>query len=114
MNISTRTRLDEKLLQKALNYKFNEVHESIVDQAVEDLVKQDISKIKVKNICAYVPQAFAERLEDTLALLKMSKREFVTLALLESLDKADQVMEEVGICGDNIEDDDIDETKEVA
>jgi len=97
MNISINTRLEQKLLQKALNFKFNETESLLVDQAVDDLSKMDISKVKVKNICAYVPLEFAERLENILDTLKISKREFVTLALEEAMTKADSVMKQTGI-----------------
>lgn len=97
MSISINTRLDQKLLQKALNFKYNETQELITDQAVEDLSKLDISKIKVKNICAYVPLDFADRLETILGILKISKREFVTLALEEAMSKADSVMDDLGV-----------------
>lgn len=91
------THFEQKLLHKALNYKFNEVHGSILERAVEEMATQENPPIKLKNICAYVPETFAKRLEDMLDLLKMSKREFVTLALHEALDKADKIIEEVNI-----------------
>ena len=95
-----RTLLEEKLLQKSLNFKFSDIHEKILEHVMDEVEKEgrtEVNNIKLKNICAYVPQVFADRLEDTLALLKMSKREFVTLALEEALDKADAIMDECGV-----------------
>jgi len=98
-----KTRLGQKLTQKALNYKFNEVKEAILEQAVTDLVGMENPPVKVKNLCAYVPQPIYERLEDLLLLLKMSKREFITLAVLEAMDKADQILLEIDIYEDEQE-----------
>jgi hypothetical protein len=53
--------------------------------------------MKLKNICAYMPETLVNRLEKTLALLEMSKREFITMAVVEALDKVDALKEEYGL-----------------
>lgn len=97
------SRLEQKLLQKALNVKFDETKEKLLDVGVEALASSENPAIKVKNICAYVPLEFADRLDNTLKFLKMSKREFITLAVEEALSKADKIILEVDIYQDEEE-----------
>lgn len=97
------TRLEQKLLQKSLNRKFDEAKERIVEEAINDFAKRKDAPIKVKNVCAYCTEPLVERLENTLKNLKMTKREFVTFAIIDALDKADNIMNEVGVFDDEIE-----------
>jgi hypothetical protein len=54
-------------------------------------------KIKLRNVCALIPNEVFERLEATCGLLDISKREFIQAAIQEALDLADKVMEETGL-----------------
>lgn len=54
-------------------------------------------KIKLRNVCALIPNDLFERLESTCGLLDISKREFIQSAIEEALDLADKVMEETGL-----------------
>jgi hypothetical protein len=44
-----------------------------------------------------IHEPLVNRLENTLGILSISKREFIQMALIEALDKADKVMNEFGI-----------------
>lgn len=50
-----------------------------------------------KNVCAKLSLPLIERLENTLGLLRMSKREFLELAIYEALDKVDIITAEYGL-----------------
>lgn len=54
-------------------------------------------KIKMRNVCALIPNALFDRLESTCGLLDISKREFIQSAIQEALDLADKVMDETGL-----------------
>lgn len=51
---------------------------------------------EVKNVCAKIPVTIAERLDNTLGVLEMSKREFIELALIEAMNRVDEIIEETG------------------
>lgn len=47
-----------------------------------------------KNVCARIPKLLAERMEEIGSLLDLNKREMITLALVDFLDKADDTLDE--------------------
>ena len=81
-------RLDEILLSRALAFKHNPDEQMIIDAAIEDGGLKHITK----NICAHLPLPLVERFENALNVLQMSKREFITAALIDSLDRYDAIM----------------------
>ncbi len=87
--------LEKKLTYKALHFLHNS--DSLIDRAFENPSAELQAKFKIKNVCAALPGVLVERLEDTLGILGMSKREFLESAIIEALDKADVVMEECGV-----------------
>ncbi len=56
---------------------------------------EDVSPIPLRNVCAKLSVPLVERLDNALAVLDISKRQFIELALVEALDKVDKVLEEV-------------------
>lgn len=52
---------------------------------------------ELRNVCAKVPVSLVDRLDNTLALLGISKREFVEMAIIEALDKVDKIEQEVDV-----------------
>lgn len=87
--------LDQKLLHKVLDYKFKSSGASAIDGVLNDPVNQEAIKGKFKNVCAYIHEPLTIRLEETLAVLNMSKREFLEVAIIEALDRADSIIKEV-------------------
>lgn len=65
---------------------------------VEFMLKQNPeAKEGLRNICAMILPELFEEVEQTCAFLDMSKREFVEYALSEAVDKANAVMQQVGV-----------------
>ena len=63
-------------------------------------IKEDPSleeKLELKNVCAKLHVSLANRLDTTVNSLNISKREFIQYALIEALDRADEIMSEVDI-----------------
>jgi hypothetical protein len=90
-----RTNLEQRMIQKALAFKFDD-SDKLLDSVLESSGHDEIKK-KFKNVCAMLSEPLVNRLENTLGILSISKREFIEMALIEALDKADKVMDEFGI-----------------
>jgi len=90
-----RSPLELKLTYKALGFIVDD-SETILDIALQSepdlLVKHHF-----KNVCAMISEPLTKRLEDTLSLLKITKREFIELAIIEALNQADVIMDECGV-----------------
>ena len=56
---------------------------------------EDICPIPLRNVCAKLSVELVERLDNALGVLNMSKRQFIEAALIEALNRVDQVLEEV-------------------
>ncbi len=86
-----RTALEELILLKTLEYKRitrnDYFHEEVIDADV----------IPTKNVCAKVPLALVERLDDAISRLSMSKRLFIETAITQALDLADQIWIDEGV-----------------
>ena len=54
---------------------------------------EDVLPFKVQNVCAKLAQPLVDRLDNALSVLSMTKRDFIELALIEALDKVDEVLE---------------------
>lgn len=56
---------------------------------------EDICPIPLRNVCAKLSVELVDRLDNALSILSISKRQFIEAALIEALNKVDQVLEEV-------------------
>ena len=87
----------ETLIFQAL--KFKSQHTGSVNSFLLDAVLGDsdysdpISKI-TRNVCAMVPIELANEMDQLCGILEMSKREMITLAITDFLDKARDVLVE--------------------
>lgn len=64
---------------------------------IGDFLEQPDVKAKMKNICAFIsPQLFGE-VEEMGNLLDLSKRQIVEMALVDFLNKAQAVIQEVDV-----------------
>jgi len=87
--------LKEVVTHRALDFKltgFN--HGSAGELMTEKLIKESG---KYKNVCAQLPEPMIKEFEDTINILGLSKREFITMAIQSSLDEAKQIMDEIDI-----------------
>jgi hypothetical protein len=90
----------KSILEKKLTYKalgFLHQNDFLIDVAMENPSPEVQAQFKIKNVCAAIPGVLVTRLEDTLSLLGMTKREFLESAIIDALDKADVVMAECGV-----------------
>ncbi|MNG00053.1 hypothetical protein D3C85_1281370 [compost metagenome] len=55
---------------------------------------EEISPIKLQNVCAKLDQTLVDRLDNALSVLDMTKRDFIELAVIEALNKVDAILEE--------------------
>lgn len=55
---------------------------------------EEVLPFKVQNVCAKLAQPLVDRLDQALSVLDMTKRDFIELALIEALDKVDQVLKD--------------------
>lgn len=97
---------DQFIQYRALAFKFSyegqslgDVERSIaagsVGQAVDGIfvpVKKLEEVYPVKNVCAKLHVKLVDRLDQALSVLEMSKRDFIEIALIEALNKVDQVL----------------------
>jgi len=86
--------LEQKITYKALGFMLDDSG-VLIDHALENPSPE--LKARFKNVCAMISEPLTTRLENTLGLLRMSKREFLEAAIIEALDKADLIMEECGV-----------------
>jgi hypothetical protein len=90
-----KSKLEQKLMHKSLGFMLDD-SAKLIDIVLEDSGNDEI-KAKFKNVCAMLSEPLIKRLEDTLGLLGISKREFLELAIIDALDKADLAIEESGL-----------------
>jgi hypothetical protein len=85
----------ETLILKALDFK--NVHTGAsIDGLVDTLLAQnpDQADAITKNVCARIPLALAEEMEQLGGLIGLNKREIITMAIVDFLEKAKGVMDE--------------------
>ena len=88
---------DQKITHKALSFKLDDSGK-LLDAILESSEGEDVKKsLKMKNVCAQLTEPVINRLENTLNILNMSKREFLELAIIEALDKCQSIMNDVGL-----------------
>lgn len=88
-------RLNEILTYKSLAFKHAADNSQLVDYIVE--TQPEAVQAVTKNVCAHLPIPLVERLENSLAILNMSKREFIQAAIIDALDRFDKIADEYNI-----------------
>ena len=103
---------DQFIQYRALKFKFSTLGSMTLDdmerliesgailksddgETVRRTTLEEISPIPLRNVCAKLSVPLVERLDNALAILDISKRQFIELALIEALDKVDKVLQEV-------------------
>ena len=83
----------ETLILKTLQAK---ALQSVPDSFIDTLLSQNHEQADqiTKNVCARIPIELARDMEGLGALLDLNKREIITLAIRDFLEKADQTLTE--------------------
>lgn len=85
----------ETLILKTLSWKAtltNSVPGGFVDRLLED--NPEKADEITKNVCARIPLQLAEQMETVGNMLDLNKREIITMALIDFLDKARDTLTE--------------------
>ena len=96
----------ETLILKALQFK--ELHtsgSSMGGALVDHLLEQNPEKADelTKNVCARIPLQLAQEMETLGGMLELNKREIITMALNDFLDKARDTLTEFKAWPDDVE-----------
>lgn len=94
----------ETLILKALELK-SVYSGASTDCMLDSILAQNPDKADAitKNVCARIPLPLAEQMEQLGGLLSLNKREIITLAIVDFLEKANDVMDEFKAWPDQIE-----------
>jgi predicted transcriptional regulator len=85
----------ETLILKALKFKAlhsNATGGDLIDRLFEQNPEQ--ADAITKNVCARIPSALADRMEQMGGILEMNKREIITAAVIDFLDQAEATISE--------------------
>lgn len=87
---------DQYIQHRVLSFKFTNVDNGkLFDHLLDSGQLVDTGSTELRNVCAKLSVALADRLDNTLGLIDMSKRQFIEMALIEALDKVDQAVQEL-------------------
>lgn len=87
-----RKHLDLLLTERTLSFIRRQTDSDILDKLVVDLPEPSI-----KNLCAKVSSQLVDRLDETCHILDISKRKFIETAIIDALERANQIMGEEGL-----------------
>jgi len=82
---------------RALAFKFDRQN---IDLTEAMLAREGEQPIPLRNVCAKLTVELAERIDNTAAVLGITKRLFIERALIEAMDQADAMLAEVGALDD--------------
>lgn len=86
---------------KALQLKYNKQHGDNFSNSLETLIEAgSFPENKVKNVCAKISVQLADELDAVVALLGMSKRNFIELSLQAAIGQANHIIECVDALGE--------------
>lgn len=63
----------------------------------EAVLGSDQEPVPLRNVCAKLTVELAERVDNTAAVLGITKRLFIERALIEAMDQADAMLTELGV-----------------
>lgn len=58
-------------------------------------LEEAFPQLRIKNVCAKLSGDLVDRLDNSLSILGMSKRDFIEMALVEALDRVDQELADI-------------------
>lgn len=77
---------------RALAFKFERQNIDLT----EAVLASGEAPIQLRNVCAKLTVELSDRIDQTVSVLGVSKRLFIERALIEAMDQADAMLEEVG------------------
>lgn len=80
--------MTEYLQYRALTAKYNTQH---------TLLKACESELPGKQVCSTLSHELVTRMENVLAILGMTKRQLIEMAIIEALDEAEEIIERLGV-----------------
>lgn len=93
--------LVELIRLQALKLKqLNTAGSDMPDKLLEIALQQNPDQKELRNICALVSTSLFDRVEQTCNFLEISKRRFVEAALIDALEKASLIINEVNPLGE--------------
>jgi hypothetical protein len=97
--LSKTNQFDEFIQYKALSAKFEGPFGLLTGDLLESVIEghENTEKLQIKNVCAKLHVSLVNRLDNTIGILKISKRQFIEYAIIQALDKADSIMEDFGV-----------------
>lgn len=93
------------LTYRALEFRYQHQNLAAVDHVIERARGDAWAEhgIEIQNLCAKVPKALVDQLNERCDLLGISKRQFIEFAIHEGLNLADQIIEEYGLVDQLVE-----------
>ena len=85
---------DQYIQYRALRFKFSTVNDDlspVLEQAIED----GQTSLPLRNVCAKLSPELVDRLDNSLSILGITKRQFIEMALVEALDRVDQELHDI-------------------
>ncbi len=82
----------DKLTLKALQLK-QTFHGGDNGRLLDMVIDQVTNKQDLRNICAFIHKDLFAQVEQVCSNLDLSKREFVEMAIIDFIEKADEIME---------------------
>jgi len=81
---------------RALAFKFDRQNIDITEHFVENAETGEAQPIPLRNVCAKLTVELAERIDNVASVLGVTKRLFIEKALIDAMDRANAMLEEVG------------------
>lgn len=82
---------------KALDRMYATENDAILGMVLRDSDTGEAVKSQMRNVCALISQELFDSLENMCGLLEISKRKFIEGAVIEAIDQANRIVEEVGL-----------------
>lgn len=93
----TSSNFDEYITFKALGRKYDDSGK-LIDRLLQDVPDGCQPPIEgygeIKNMCAKVPSALVDRLDNVSDFLDISKREFIEIAVVAAIQRAEQIIKD--------------------
>lgn len=84
-----------RALRAKAHIENNAFNSEATDKHIDAMASQNPDIIK--TVCAPISLDLFDRMNQTLNLLDLSKRQFIELAIIEALDRADEIISQVNV-----------------
>ena len=83
----------EFLTYKALAFKHGNA--AALDFISEEMIEKGDTKIELKNVCAKLSKELSDDIDQTVNFLDIRKRQFIELAIVQALENAKEIIQEI-------------------